>query len=166
MVDTQIVTLRRTHSSFVKYIDKSRDFYAAHGYDTPYAWASNRDVPFTLLPKPLSELRIGVVTTADCGPRVDGRQVRQFAQRVDAPVSIHTDMFWDRDSTHMDDVETFLPLDTLYRHQEAGNVGAMSRRFYGVSTEYSQRLTQEYDAPQIADWMREDDVDVALLVAI
>ena len=44
---------------FVSYIDKSRDFYAAQGYERPYRWARNDEAPFTPLAKPLSESRIG-----------------------------------------------------------------------------------------------------------
>ncbi len=160
------ISKRHTHRSYVSYIDKSREFYAAHGYENPYAWATHRDVPFTALSKPLAESRVGVVTTADIGPRSDGRAVRQYVQRAEDSYQLHTDMSWDRQATHMDDAESFLPLDALARHQRAGHIGSLSPRFYGVSTEHSQRLTTEQDAPEIAAWMREDNVDVAVLVAI
>ena len=52
------------HRSFVSYIDRSREYYAAQGYDQPYAWAHYDDVPFTPLEKPLSACRVGLVTTA------------------------------------------------------------------------------------------------------
>ena len=55
---------RRPYRSFVSYIDRSREYYAAHGYAQPYAWATLHDVPFTPLQKPLSECRVGLVTTA------------------------------------------------------------------------------------------------------
>ncbi|MQG25148.1 MAG: glycine reductase, partial [SAR202 cluster bacterium] len=37
----------------VSYIDKSRHFYAAQGYEIPYRWAVNDHVPFQKLTKPL-----------------------------------------------------------------------------------------------------------------
>ena len=48
----------------VSYIDKSRHFYAAQGYEVPYRWAVNDHVPFQKLTKPLSECNVGLVTTA------------------------------------------------------------------------------------------------------
>jgi hypothetical protein len=45
-------------------------------------------------------------------------------------------------------------------------MGSLSPRFYGVPTDYSQRLTLEQDAPRIEAWMREDGVDAALLVPL
>ncbi len=44
--------------------------------------------------------------------------------------------------------------------------GSISTRFYGTPTEYSQRSTRESDAPEIARLMREDGVDVAMLVPL
>ena len=55
---------RRTHRSFVSYIDKSREYYAAHGYTQPYQWAYHKEVPFSMLRKPLSDCTVGVVSTA------------------------------------------------------------------------------------------------------
>ncbi len=48
---------------FVSYIDKSREFYGAQGFERPYRWARNEDAPFTPLAKPLSESRLALVTT-------------------------------------------------------------------------------------------------------
>jgi len=67
------ITERRTHRTFVTYIDKSREYYAAQGYEKPYGWAHLKEVPFTPLPKPFAQCRIGVATNADlegrAGPR-------------------------------------------------------------------------------------------------
>jgi len=52
------------YRGFVSYIDKSREFYLNKGYNNPYRWATHSDAPFTALAKPLSESRIGVITTA------------------------------------------------------------------------------------------------------
>ena len=56
--------MRRTHRSFVSYIDKSREYYAAQGYPNPYQWPYHEEVPFAVLTKPLGESTVGVVTTA------------------------------------------------------------------------------------------------------
>ncbi len=157
---------RRTHPSFVRYIDKSRDYYQAHGYDKPYAWSHYDAVPFCPLPKPLGDLRIGLGTTADRAPRDTGRGAKLYAEPFARSEPLHTEMFWDRDATHTDDPETFLPRAAMTRLRDAGRIGSLAGRFYGLSTDYSQRQTIEHDAPQIEAWMREDGVDAAVLVAL
>ena len=37
----------QTHRRVVSYIDKSREYYEASGYDQPYRWAAFDTVPFT-----------------------------------------------------------------------------------------------------------------------
>ena len=59
------------------------------------------------------------------------------------------DMEWDKDTTHTDDLDTYLPLHRLQELQQSGLIGKVSPRFYGVPTTYSQRQTRESDAPVI-----------------
>ena len=155
-----------SHRRAVSYIDKSRAYYAAHGYDRPYRWPRHDDVPFAPLAKPLSQCRIGVVTTADQAPGAAPRATKLFAAPNSAGRGLFTEKSWDREATHTDDPETYLPLQRLAEHVAAGHLGSLNPRFYGVPTDYSQRLTVEQDAPQIERWMREDGVDVALLVPL
>ena len=42
-----------TRSPFVPYMERTRDWYRALGYDTAYRWARFDEVPFTSLSKPL-----------------------------------------------------------------------------------------------------------------
>ena len=51
------------HDSPVPYMQRTREYYRAIGYD-PYRWAHYRDVPFTPLPKPLARSRVALITTA------------------------------------------------------------------------------------------------------
>lgn len=159
-----------SHRRYVSYIDKSREYYAASGYERPYRWPRYDHVPFARLQKPLSQCRIGVVTTADqAANEAQGpapRATKLFTAPNSAGGGLFTEKSWDREATHTDDPETYLPLQRLAEHVAAGHVGSLSPRFYGVPTDYSQRLTIEQDAPQIERWMREDDVDIALLVPL
>jgi D-proline reductase (dithiol) PrdB len=155
-----------SHRTHVSYIDKSREYYAASGYERPYRWARYEDVPFSRLGKPLSQSRIGVVTTADRAPGAAPRTAKLFAAPNGEGGGLFTEKSWDREATHTRDPETYLPLARLTEHVTAGHVASLSPRFYGVPTDYSQRLTLEHDAPQIEAWMREDGVDVALLVPL
>lgn len=159
---------------FVSYIDKSREFYLAQGFGNPYRWAYHTDVPFTPLPKPLAECRLGLVTTASewTGEQpkdlIDRPPKSPYARAVEPPPErMYTmDLSWDKEATHTDDTESFLPIRRLKEWESLGRIGSLSPRFYGVPTEYSQRKTREIDAPRILEYCREDGVDVALLVPL
>ena len=166
--------MKITHRSFVSYIDRTRAYYAAQGYDAPYAWSRHRDAPFVPLRKPLAECRVGVVTTAfpwrdhevKDGVLRGAKQVYSLAADP-PPEKLHTDhLSWDKLSTHTDDVPSFLPLPQLAACAAEGRIAAAPLRFHGVPTDYSQRRTCEQDAPEILARLREDEADVALLVPL
>ncbi|MDE0906875.1 MAG: glycine/sarcosine/betaine reductase selenoprotein B family protein [SAR324 cluster bacterium] len=165
---------RRSHRSFMSYIDKSREYYAAHGYDQPYQWPYHHEVPFVTLSKPLSECTVGVVSTASLPSRAEqvaaSFRPPKHPYAISAnpiPESLYTqDVAWDKEATHTDDINTYLPLQRLQEFQQQGRIGKNSRRFYGAATTYSQRQTLETDAPEILAWCREDEVDVVLLVPL
>jgi hypothetical protein len=154
----------------VSYMERTRRYYRALGYTTDYIWAHFDDVPFTRLGKPLAKARLGLVTTAgppDRSNRDEQGRRQVWSGAVDRPpVVFDTDVAWDRESTHVDDRETFLPIDAASRLLKAERIGSISPRFYGAATDYSHRKTIERDAPEIARLMREDGVDVALLTAL
>ena len=165
---------RITHRAQVSYIDRTREYYAAQGYEAPYAWARHTDVPFAPLPRPLSECRVALVTTASPWHEDPGHRPRPFTRQPvwSAPSSpppevLFTDnLAWDKESTHTRDVESFLPLNLLAQAASEGRIGSVSPRFYGVPTEYSQGRTQREDAPAVLAMCREDQVDVALIAAL
>ena len=169
MVDS----VQRDHRVFVSYIDKSREYYLAQGYSNPYRWAYRQDVPFTPLQTPLGEARIGLVTTAsvvatDSDPEPWSIPSLVYSATVDPPpwrlYTMHRS--WDKEATHTDDLDSFAPIHRLQEAATAGHIGSLSPRFYGVPTEYSQRKTNEVDAPQVLSLCREDGVDAAILVAL
>ncbi|MDA0352903.1 MAG: hypothetical protein O3A10_11915 [Chloroflexi bacterium] len=162
------------YRAFVSYIDKSREFYGAQGYERPYRWARNDESPFTPLTKPLSESRIGLVTTAvnlDLPDDTDTEKLpiaSTFAAPSDPPPErlFTQNRSWDKEATHTNDVDSFFPIHRMQELVTQGKVGSLSPRYYGIPTEYSQRRTNEVDAPQLLALMREDDVDVAMLVPL
>lgn len=165
--------LGTTLSSFVRYIDRTRDYYAAQGFSRPYRWAVHREVPFTPLNKPLAESVVALITTAN-EPSPAGwqegdprplRRVHSFPSSH--PPRLYTDdLSWHKQATHTDDPESFLPVHRLAECVEEGRIGALAGRCHGVPTEYSQRQTLEGDAPEVLRRCREDGVDVALLVPL
>ncbi len=163
-----------THRTAVSYIDRTREFYAAQGYERPYRWAHFDEVPFAPLPKPLSGCRLTVITTAapwrEQRP-VDGvlrgdREVWSGSTAAPPERLFTAHLAWDRESTHTDDPETFLPLRALAEFAAARRIAGLAPRFHGVPTDYSQRRTMERDAPEILRRCREDGVDAALLVPL
>jgi len=107
------------HQVFLSYIDRSREYYAAKGFPIPYRWATNTKAPFTPLSKPLGQSRLGVVTTSFVNDPATSTQ-GSAAKTVEAvplepiPDRMFTaDVFWHKKATHTDDVESFLPLQTL-----------------------------------------------------
>ncbi|MFT7598946.1 MAG: D-proline reductase (dithiol) PrdB [Acidimicrobiales bacterium] len=155
--------------SFVSYIDKSREFYAAQGYDRAYRWASPSDQPaFQPVTAPLSTLRLGLITTAF--PLASGNDVATpevpYAQAVEPlPTTRFTaDTNRDTSAAASNELGSFLPLARMIELVAAHRLGSLSPRFYGVPFDYSQRRTVEQDAPTVLEFLRADGVDVAMLV--
>ena len=163
-----------THRTFVSYIDRTREFYLAQGYERPYRWARFREVPFAPLAKPLSQCRVTLVTTASPfrGQVFRDGVLRGEKQVWSGPTSepperLYTDdLAWDKGATHTNDVESFLPLRQLAAYAAAGRIGSLAERFHGVPTDYSHRRTLEQDAPEVLMRCREDAAEVALLIPL
>lgn len=163
-------------SPYVRYIDKTRAYYEAEGYGKPYEWAHLDDIPFSpfaAIGKPLSECRVGVVTSSEMARR-GSDIVPDDPKRLvySLPTSIPVDELYsrksayDRYATTLDDVDSYLPLTHLRHFVAEGRIGAVAPRFQMISSEYSQRKTLGVDAPEILKQMREDRVDVAVLTAV
>ena len=161
----------------IRYIDRSRAYYLALGYDNPYRWAHNRDVPFAPLTKPLTHSRVALITTAapfkpdagDQGPWAPYNASAKFTEVYSMPIEPAPDLRishvgYDRKHTSAEDINTYFPLQRLKEAAADGRIGEINSRFYAVPTLRSQRLTTERDVQQILDMCREDGIDVAILV--
>ncbi len=152
----------------VPYIDRTRRYYAAQGFEKPYAWAQFEDTPFTPPAKPVPESTLALITTAALYDRQasDPRFVAS-GETADPPERLYgNDLSWDRRATHLDDLNSYFPIDQLRELSDAGRVGNLTRRFHCVPTEYSQRRTMTNDAPEVLERCREDGADIALLVPL
>lgn len=166
------------HDTPVPYLQRIRTYYQALGYGKPYRWASYAQVPFATLAKPLSQCRVSLVTTAapyqpdkgDQGPGAPYNGAAKFHRvysdsttgEPDVRVS-HVGI--DRDHTTAEDANTWFPLAQLKRLADAGRIGEVAARFHGAPTNRSQRITIEQDCVDILARVREDQADVAVLVA-
>ena len=161
----------------VRYIARTRAWYSALGYEMPYRWARNEEVPFTRLAKPLSRCRVALVTTAapfqadkgDQGPGAPYNgaakffSVYSFDSRADADLRI-SHIAIDRKHTTAADIGTYLPGRVLRAALAAGRVGELSPRFHGLPTNRSHRVTLDVDGPELVARCVADRVDAAILV--
>ncbi len=167
------LTPATTRTTFVRYIDRTREHYEAQGFERPYRWAYHQNVPLTPLNKPLSESVVSLITTAN-EPSPPGwkvgdprplRRVHSFSSGE--PPSLYTDdLSWHKEVTNTDDLDSFLPVHRLTELAEEGRIGRLADRCHGVPTEYSHRRTVENDAPEILHRCREDGADVVILVPL
>ncbi len=163
---------------YVRYIDKTREYYLSQGYEKPYRWAHFEDIPFAPLRKPLAQCRVGLATTSDIAvaSERDGKDKHDPLAMVGNVYSIATDMpierlysrneHYDRYATSLDDVNSYCPITRLREFAAAGRIDSFAPNFYGVYTAYSQRVTIERDAPEVLRRCIEDQVDVALLTPV
>lgn len=163
-------------SDYVRYIDKTRDYYLSQGYDKPYRWANFENVPFTALKKPLAQCRATIISTSSITYKLDDSNEAPHATLSDSVYSIDSDVPKDRlftnighfDSyeTTLEDVDTFYPVTHLRNLVEEGRLASLAPRCHGVLTSYSQRRTSEIDAPEVLRRCLEDEVDVAFMVPV
>ena len=154
----------------IRYMERTRLYYEAQGFDRAYQWAHYDDIPFTRLRKPPGQCRVAILTTAISNEDVETPMVGRTAHSYplsEVPENFFTDdLSWDKVTTHTDDRGSYFPLEPLERLVEEGRIGGLAPRYHFVPTEYSQRHTLEHDAPQIRDACLEDEVDIAILVPL
>src|SRR5258708_22391841 len=161
----------------IPYMARTREYYQAIGYTTPYRWAHYVDAPFHPLRKPLTQCRIAIVTTAapcdpakgDQGPGAKYNGGAKFYSVYDGDTSKSHDLrishiAYDRVHTSADDSGTWFPLPQLKRLAASGRIGEVAPRFFGAPTNRSHRVTIETDAPEILARCRADGVDAPVLV--
>lgn len=161
----------------IPYMQRTRDYYAAIGYTTPYRWAHYVDAPFQPLKKPLAQSRVTIVTTAapydpakgDQGPGAAYNGSAKFYKVYDGDTSGQHDLrishiAYDRKHTSAADSGTWFPLPQLLKAASSGRIGEVAPRFFGAPTNRSHRVTIDVDAPEILARCLADKVDVAVLV--
>ena len=152
----------------VPYMQRTREYYRAQGYEQDYQWAHHTSTPFTPLNKALQATTVSVITTA-MPDTEQGRMLRNvYASSVfPIPESMYTDeLSWDKKTTHTRDVGSFLPLGVLQEFERQKLIGALDPQFYSMPTEYSQRNTRDRDAPAILALCQQAQTDIALLIPL
>lgn len=161
----------------IAYMQRTRDWYLALGYDNPYRYAHYTEVPFAPLRKPLAQSTVALLTTAapyqpEQGPQGPGAPYNARAKFY-VPYTMDTaedhdvrisHVAIDRKHTSMEDSNSWFPLPLLRRFVAEGRIGALAARAHGVPTNRSQRHTLQTDIPMILQRCLEDNVDTAILV--
>ena len=161
----------------VPYMQRTRDYYLAIGYDAPYRWAHHIDAPFQPLTKPLAQSRVAIVTTAakfdsakgDQGPGAAYNGSAKFFSVYDGDTSQTHDLrishiAYDRAHTTATDINTWFPLMQMQRLAKEGRIASLGARFFGAPTNRSHRVTIETDAPDILARCKADQIDAVVLV--
>src|SRR6185295_20360687 len=142
----------------VPYIERTRDYYSALGYVTPYEWAHYSNVPFQRLRKPLSDCRVALITTAapfrpdkgDQGPGAPYNAAAKFFAIYSGDSTSDPDLrishiAIDRKHTTGEDQGSYFPLAELRRSAEAGRIGSVAPGFLEVQTNRSHRTALTTD---------------------
>jgi hypothetical protein len=161
----------------IPYMQRTRDYYRAIGYTTPYRWAHYIEAPFQTLAKPLAKSRVTIITTAapyrsdkgDQGPGAPYNGGAKFYKVYSGDTSQQHDLRishigYDRVHTTAEDSGTWFPLPQLLLLRDQGRIGAVTARFHGAPTNRSHRVAIETDAPEILRRCQEDGTDVAIVV--
>jgi hypothetical protein len=160
----------------IPYMERTRNYYAALGYDAPYRWAHFPDVPFQPLRQPLWQTLVTIITAAapyqpdkgDQGPGAPYNASAKFYTVYSGDTSQDPDLrishvAIDRTHTTTGDQGAYFPLKLLRESAKAGAV-RLASRFHGLPTNRSHRTTMTVDCPEIVARCKADGVQAAILV--
>jgi D-proline reductase (dithiol) PrdB len=157
----------------VRYVDRLNARYRAQGFP-PYRWTVNTDAPLTLPAKPLAESTVTLLTSGGVSRACDAAwnpDARNDFRLDEIPPGTPADAFQVHDSYYdtdpaREDVNTVFPVDRLREAEADGTIGAVAPRLWSgfMGRIYKRtQLTTEV-APAWAEELRDDEVDLALLV--
>jgi len=161
------------HSDPICYIDRTRAQYESLGYP-PYSWATNHDTPpFTPVPKPLSESRLGMIATGGiyrvgqtAFTHHDDTSFRSIPSDSDPRDLRATHFAYDLTDARSD-INVVFPIDPLRALVESGVIGELAPSFFTcMGGIYSQRRVSEDLAPALVERCQADEIDLVLLVPV
>lgn len=165
------------YDAAIPYMLRTREYYRAIGYTTPYRWAHYLAAPFHRLARPLSQARVTLISTAapyqpgkgDQGPGAKYNGSAKFYDVLDYASAAEHDtrishIGYDRKHTTATDSASWFPHAQLRRAAAEGRIGSLAPRFFAAPTNRSHRVTVERDAPTLLARCREDGVEAAVLV--
>ena len=164
------------HDAPVPYMARTRDYYAALGYETPYRWSHFADVPFAAPRQPLAAAKVALVTTAapydpakgGQGPWAPYNAAAKFYKVYAVPSEPVPDLRIshvgiDRKHTSQEDPRAWLPLRAMQTAAAEGRIGEMAGLVFGAPTNRSHRVTMFEDAPEMLRLVQAAGVEAAVL---
>jgi len=160
----------------IQYMDRTRAYYAALRFGEPYVWAHHDDSPFARFDMPLTQARIGLVTTAapfrseygDQGPGAKYNGAAKFFQVYAISTESEPDLrishiAIDRNHTTAEDQNSYFPITAMRRAANRKTIRSLGPRFFGLPTDRDQECTVEIYGDDILKYCREDAIDAVLL---
>lgn len=157
----------------VDYIERTREQYSALGYP-PYEWVkSETPPPWSPLRKPIAESRVGLIASG--GIYVEGQVAFHYKDdisyreiAIDTPTDkLRATHFAYDLSDARSDPNVVFPLDRLHEFVDEGVIGSLAPRAYTfMGGIYSSRKVRDRIAPALCERMKEDEVDIVLLVPV
>ena len=158
----------------VEYMKTIREKYSKMGY-APYGWHEATEAPpWTPLAKPLSECRVGMMTTA--GTYVAGQEAYFYKDDTShRPIPSNTPVenlrFSHLTENYLPDARRdpncAFPIEPLRQLVDEGVIGGLADNFFScMGAVYSKRRVDEEVAPAIYEAFAKEGVDVAYLVPL
>lgn len=167
-------------AEYAAWFEAARPLIERHDYATAfktYPWPTFVDSPWTELATPLPSARLAVVTTGGLyRPGVDrpfdtdapdGDTSYRTIPRETTPAALRIAHRHFAHEVAEADLNTIFPLERLEELVRAGALGALAPTHYstmGYATDAA--LLAETTAPAIASCMRDEHVDVALIIPV
>ena len=157
----------------IRYVERLNDFYRSQGFP-PYDWTVNESAPLTPLRKPLAACRVSMLTAggvsrgaaAPWNPNARN-DLRLDEIAPDAPsddFQIHDAYYDHRDADR--DLNCLFPIDRLRELAAEDVIGEVAPRLWSgfMGRIYKRSAVTGEAAPALARKLREDEVDLFLLV--
>jgi D-proline reductase (dithiol) PrdB len=157
----------------VDYIQRTREQYSALGYPA-YQWVENATPPpWAEMTKRLRECRVGLIGSG--GIYQTGQVAFHYRDDLSFRIIDTRAPTADLRATHFAydltdarrDPNVVFPIDTLRRLARKRTIGELAERAYAfMGGIYSSRKVRDRLAPELADRVVRDEVDVVLLVPV
>ncbi|MFZ5833948.1 MAG: glycine/sarcosine/betaine reductase selenoprotein B family protein [Pseudomonadota bacterium] len=156
----------------IEYMRMTRELYESLGHQ-PYGWLqADTPPPFTALKKPLSQCRVGMVSTSGAyvvGQRAyhykDDTSIRAIAKSTPTDQIHFSHITENYLPDPRRDPNCVFPIDTLRTLEAEGFVGEVAADLFScMGGIYSQRRVREELIPVLAENFARQNVDAVLLV--
>lgn len=158
----------------VSYIEKTRQLYDSLGY-TPYNWFhADSDPDFCPPSKKLTESKLGLVSTA--GTYVAGQMAYHYKddtsiRKIPSNTGSDNIRFSHVTENYLvdarQDPQCVIPTVALQQLQSEGFVGGLAENYYScMGGIYSQRRVNEELIPALESSIRDEEIDLLLLVPL